>query len=414
MKQKHFKFYIKDNKYILKSNNFRIVLKKPMITGYDDYSKIDKEQKENNIMYYYYTIELYKKIRCYNEKTDSSKNKWIRVASKYTHDFPTIEQLQYMVNYILECNPIEDGQKHTYRSGNVEYSETIHTEGFGCDDFYEITKYVNEKGEPTNYIFYVGCAIDPMVDLESVGIRTPYVSHLDMLELKKFVDGFINYSIDSYNRNIDKMVLRESLNKEIVDDKLYFYDNNEIFKNESGKYEIKKDRIDSIFMVGDFLNITYLIDTNDKSREKTKNINLKLIGLDKEKSSIVGHRILNYDSDTYEIFGLEEKPITILLKDIYFITKEATLEERHFDIEEVTNDFYNILNENEMKEFNQMSEEELFQRYHSAIINRTWMCWIDTHKFPNLTNKTNPSNIDVASEITKVVIKKIKEKVKNR
>ena len=409
MRKKQFHFYIHNNKHILKGQNLKIVLSKPSITAFDDYSKIEKNNKNNGIMYYYYIIAVYQKKHCYNDKTNTSKNKWFRVAQKWTHDFPTIQQLQFMINYLLESNPIENGQKHTYRSGKIEYSKTEHTEGFGCDDFYELTKYVDEKGNPSHYTFYVGCAIDSMCDVNSVGIRTPYLSHTDILELKNFVDSFINYSIDLYNNNIELMYEIAEKNKKIIENKLYYYDNNNFTKDIDGNLSLKKDIIESIFIVGDFIDIRYLLKENEENYKKTSDGKFKIISFDKTKNAIVVKKVLDYDRRTNEILVVNEEEQLILLKDIFFISNEVTLKARYYNIEEVTNDFFNILTEKELLDFSKMSNEDLFEKYESAIIDRTWLCWADTHNFPNLTNQKNPSNIDNAKEVVKVVIGNIKK-----
>ena len=75
------------------------------------------------------------------------------------------------------------------------------TEGFACDDFYEITKSVDSQGNDERYIVYCGTTFDSQGDLNSSGIRTPYVTRNDIEELLLCVTNFINYSLEEHNKN---------------------------------------------------------------------------------------------------------------------------------------------------------------------------------------------------------------------
>ena len=45
-----------------------------------------------------------------------------------------------------------------------------------------------------------------------------------------------------------------------------------------------------------------------------------------------------------------------------------------YNEEEIADDFWNILDEEEKEDFANLSKEELFTKWGDAIINRTWMC----------------------------------------
>lgn len=197
---------------------------KPTIQGFDDYTDITNIK---GIMYYYYTIKIYKKYLSY-DKYNKDMAKYSLVSTRMTYDFPCITELKDIIEYQLKNDPKINGQKDEYRSGLIEYRKTLSTEGFACDDFYEITKLSGDEDNEFKYIVYVGTTYDSQGDLNSVGIRTPYVTEDDIKELLKCVNSFIKYSIDLHNKsnyiNNDRF--------KIIDNKIYEYkiENNKTIK----------------------------------------------------------------------------------------------------------------------------------------------------------------------------------------
>ena len=180
-----FKFYkTKKNKFRWEDDSMRLEFSNPSIQPYNEYLKI-KDNKD--IMHYYYDVKIFKKIN----------NKCELVCKRYTYDFPSIFQLQLILNYQLNNKVTkEDGQKIEYESGEVKYRRTLETEDFACDDFYEITRIDSEDDDNDNcfgYIVYCGTTYDFDGDLNSSGIRTPYVKENDIKELLKCVNEFIQY-----------------------------------------------------------------------------------------------------------------------------------------------------------------------------------------------------------------------------
>ena len=168
---KNFIYNIENNKHIWSNDSIKLVFSNPSIQAHDDYSFVENI---NDILYYYYTIEIYKKVYYrWDENRDEPVYKWSLVAKRNTHDWPCIEQLLYILEYMKDLDIVLNGEKHEYQSGNVKYSKHFHTEGFACDDFYEITKYVNEDGKVDSYVVYIGCTFNTNGDLNSAGIRTP-------------------------------------------------------------------------------------------------------------------------------------------------------------------------------------------------------------------------------------------------
>ena len=76
----------------------------PSIQAFQEYLPV-KDFKD--IMYYYYTVKIFKKI--YNSKE-------ILVSERYVYDFPCIDELKWIIEHQLNNNPTIDGQKIEYNS----------------------------------------------------------------------------------------------------------------------------------------------------------------------------------------------------------------------------------------------------------------------------------------------------------
>jgi hypothetical protein len=375
---KNFIYNIEKNKYMWFSKDIKLVFSDPSIQAHDDYSLVESIK---DILYYYYTVEIYKKVyHKWDEDNDKAIYKWSLVAKRNTHDWPCIEQLLDILEYIKDLDIITNGEKHEYRSGNVKYSKHFHTEGFACDDFYEITKYVNEKGKTDGYVVYIGCTFDSEGDLNSVGIRTPYINQKDIDALYKCVKGFVDYSIKRHNEIISLRNKLESENKEEIEGKLYQY----VIENDY----VNKQKVESIYVVGDKIDVTYLVEENNKVISKEKSIEIKEVNK-------------NY------IISTQDEQINIY--NIVFIMDNVPDEKKYYNIDKVTSDFISIMTEYEINDFKNLNEEELFIKYNSVIIDRTCMCWDDTHNFPILVSKDELNwNIKNAKAVVKVIITNIK------
>jgi hypothetical protein len=260
-------------------------------------------------------------------------------------------------------NPVTGGQKHEYRSGKVEYSSTFCTEGFACDDFYEITKFVDENNENPNYVLYIGCTFDSQGDLNSEGIRTPYINEDDVKELLKCVEGFIQYTIDKHNIGVKNHIKEETSNKIIINGKIYEYEN--------GKLE-------SIYVIGDTGDFTIIKDK------------------DAAPYSIDFNRvtITNLTGNTVLFSNGEE----VNVHDILYISDNIINEKLKYGINEIAKDFVDILNNVERIEFANSSIDDLYNKYRSAIVDRTWMCRSE-HGFDNVDNAVKKVIIKIKNEL---------------
>lgn len=385
-----FKFIKEKDKYTWQNEDIKLSFENPSIQTQNECALISSTDE---IMYYYYSVKIYKKITVdYDEATDEPIRKWRLVANRDTYDFPSIFQLKWIIDEILKLNPTINGQKNTYRNGDIRFSFTYETEGFGCDDFYSITKDVTDKNTDERYTVYMGVTFDTQGDLNSAGIRTPYVKRKDIVELSKTVEGFLKYTVDSYN---DSIYEGNALSREryyIEDKKLYEY---KLVYKEKKNY-VDKSKIESIYIIGDECwGINMLID--DGIKYETIEVDRGKI-IDITDSEI----IIEKQRPKYEI-------IHIHINQLISIYDEISDEKVRFNVEEVTKDFFDILNEKEKEEFKNVDTKTLFNKYSEAIIGRTAMCRSE-HPFPRIIPmEETDSHIKNAQEIVKIVINNIKK-----
>ena len=363
--------------FIWQTDNVKLVYSRPQIQAYNDYVCLESDE---GIIYYYYDIEIYKKIQIFDDENDDLIDKWKLVTKRSTFDFPSILQFKYILNTILhDINPAEDGQKDIYRNGKIKYSYRMETEGFACDDFYEITKTTDEDGSHPSYLLYLGTTFDIQGDLNSVGIRTPYLKEKDIKELLNCVTAFINYSIEKHNSWVKKHNSIQSRNKLINSGKIYEY---KIDKNYDS---INFHEIETIYTVGDTVCVVVLSD--EKTTEKYYNAKIK---------EITNDRI---------IF---ENNVEIAPEQIVYMHLEAD-EKVGYNLEETAEEFFHLLNEKEMEEFREENIDTLITKYGEAIVNRVWL-YRNEHNLEKI-HEEKKKNVNIA---LKRIIEKIKKKCNKR
>lgn len=131
-----FRFKRTRNKFRWESDFMALEFSDPSIQGFNSYIPL---KGEKDIMYYYYIVRIYKKFET-DDKDENEIIQWELVSSRGTHDFPSILELKWILEEQLKDNTKIDGQKIVYRDGDIAYTKTMFTEGFACDDFYEIEK----------------------------------------------------------------------------------------------------------------------------------------------------------------------------------------------------------------------------------------------------------------------------------
>ena len=100
----NFKFIkTEDNRFRWESDFMVLEYSEPSIQAFQEYLPV-KDFKD--IMYYYYTVKIFKKI-------DNSKE--ILVSERYVSDFPCIDELKWIIEHQLNNNPTINGQKIEYK-----------------------------------------------------------------------------------------------------------------------------------------------------------------------------------------------------------------------------------------------------------------------------------------------------------
>lgn len=360
-----FKFKRHKNKFRWESDFMVLEFSNPSIQGLSSFTNL---KDEKGIMYYYYTVKIFKKLIDWDED-DNEIVKWKLVSKRNTHDFPSILDLKWILDYQLSDDTTIGGQKIEYVNGDIAYSKVIGTDGFACDDFYEITKKIEINDNSERYVVYVGTTFDIQGDLNSSGIRTPYVERKDIEELFNCVNSFIEYSIEEHNKEV-------SAYKDTYEIK-----NSKIYEYNFDKDYVDKDIIEAIYCEGDILDLEVVVNNEETSYNKVKVVKIS----DNQIELDSGQKI---DTGT-----------------IYFITNEVSEEALRYKENEIAKEFIGILSEDEISEFKNWTIDRLLYKYKSAIVHRTSMCR-DEHKYD--TDHDSSMGIEGITPVVKKVIEIIK------
>ena len=347
-----------DNRFRWESDFMVLEYSEPSIQAFQEYLPV-KDFKD--IMYYYYTVKIFKKI---------DKSKEILISERYVYDFPCIEELKWIIEHQLNNNPTINGQKIEYQSGDIRYKETFESEGFACEDFYSISKSTDENNKNERYSIYIGTTYDDNGDLTSNGIRTPYINEYDLKELLKCVDSFIQYSIDKNNNELKQ--LENSF--KIKSNKLYEY-----------HYD---NKLESIYTICDTIkDLTYI-----KNNEQIEDRDLYITNIKDDKI----------------IFS---NKLTVYIKDLRYICDKVPDNKLTYNEKQCAKDFIDILNNDEIEEFKTNDIDYLLDKYKNAIVNRTNMCINDNRNY--VTTYEKNMGIDGITPVVETVIKYIKELLNN-
>lgn len=378
----NFNFHVDKNKFIWENSVFKIQFSRPSIETSFSYSCVSSIEE---IFYNYYCVDIFCIEKLYNEDTDETTTRWKKITSTSTYDFPCITQLQLILESILKTEePITDGQKISYMNGKIGYRFSYNTEGFGCDDFYELSRirFEENAGADDEFTLYAGCSLDVDSDENSIGFRTPYLTENDIIELKNCVDSFIEFEIQTYNK---QCISENELNRkryEIIEDRLFIYSRQ--------KNKINKEKINHILQVGDFVSLSYANDAPYYINKPVSFHNEKIYKI--LKNSIVLNNGYEVDINT-----------------IVYLSPEISDERLHYNLEQIADDFLSLIPESVLQDFKEKDNDKLLERYYMAVINRSTMCR-DEHGLERVIKE--PDNVKNAKEHVKTVINLIKNKIK--
>lgn len=358
-----FKYKRKNNKFIWSDKRMKVVFSNPSIQSHNTYIKVSEIE---DIMYYYYRVRVY--VKMFDLK------KWRKISDIRTHDFPMLPELQYFMTEAI-VDDCASGEHYTLCDGNEYYKKVWNTDGFGCDDYYEITKIVSNNKVEAQYYFYAGVSIDGNGGKVNIGARSDYINTKDMEALKQCIDSFIEYSMQKHNDETIKYIEENRKNKKVKNKKLYVY------KPTNTTYK----KIDSIFVVGDTVLSLDIYKDNFAVEE-------------------IRHAKITTISPTEVCF---DNNISVKPEDIIEIFLEVNDAKLKYDEFEIATDFYNILSSEEMEEFDILPDEYLIDKYGEAIVDRTNMMR-DEHGFDIDRSKNYPESI---KHVLKAVISILKSKL---
>ena len=339
---KGFKFNRHKNKFRWESDFMVLEFSNPSIEGFSSFTNLEDEK---DIMYYYYTVKIFKKMIDWDDEDDEKEIvTWKLVSKRKVYDFPSIVDLKWILDYQLNDDTTIGGQKIEYTNGHIAYSKVMCTEGFACDDLYEIRKIVRIQDNLERYVVYVGTTFDIQGDLNSSGIRTPYVERKDIEELLNCVNSFIKYSIEEHNKGVSRC--KEAY--EIKNNKLYEYNFDKEYAD--------KNVIEYMFCEGDVLDLYVVINNIETS-------------YDEVTVSKITDNIVELDDGT-----------KIDVDTIYFVSNNVSEEKLKYNEYEIAKEFIGVLSKDEILEFKNWTINRLFSKYQMSIIRRTHMCR-DEHEY---------------------------------
>lgn len=365
-----FRFIRKKNKFYWQNQTYRVEFSNPSGQAFDDFGTI---KNIDDIMYFYYQMKVYRKAYNYIEKEtpngieEVENEYWKLIGETHTHDFPCVQQLEQMILSMLDTDTSIDGEKHEYRSGTVFYSKHCWTEGFACDDFYELTKFTNQTTNESYYVLYVGVSSVSMGSLSSEGIRIPYVSESDIKKLLKCVREFFKYVVFRHNKLIYRNIEEAKNNYEIVENKLYQY-----FLISRGN--LNKNRLEHIYAIGDELDSLYEYVFEEDGSVSSKKHCYCFIRDFKGEKIVCENKHKYYDGEDLPKF------FEVDVDKIAYICNSVPNEMLRYNQEQAAKEFYDILSNIEKLDFMVLSREELLSKYKEVIIGRTHLCR-DEHNF---------------------------------
>lgn len=183
-------FSRKGNAFVWESEWVRLEYSNPDITLLGD----GKCHKPEDILYFYYDVKIFAK-RWYN-----NRYKWCKVAKVRTHDFPAMECLLDIVKEFLgRKEPDEHWSQFPWGNQTKFYHITDCTNAMRTEDFYELTKNILPAYNKEWYNLYIGCRQGELRD--TIGIRLTDLKKDDIIQLKRCLEKFLKFSIDSYNES---------------------------------------------------------------------------------------------------------------------------------------------------------------------------------------------------------------------
>ena len=395
MSKQEYKFKKKNGKFIWKNKSAKIVFKKLSFQASDDYAYVENT---NQIMYMYYTVDIYqKKVKYYQKKGIECKF-WDKISSAHAYDFPCLEQLRLYLEKVLGDIPLEECRKiQYYHNGEllddiIGYEWKGTSEGFACDDYYEVEKtIVLEEGEnkKEDFSLYFGSPTQLCGEGSSFtysGIKLDYVTREGIELLLRCINEFFEHGIKKHNKKIKERNL-QSMNS-------FYVMWNKLYQNEDGHLDsiyVENEKVDEIIsLVGNIEGTDYhSIEYKDTIIAKITPEYLLLKG---------GYTI----DDNHNTEQIEE--MCILTNTILFIMDKDNGRIK-FNEDEIANDFIKYLSETEINEMKAVTWNGIYNKWKEVLIQRYWMCCDVKERFKTKVEDKghNENAYDAAKEVSRVL-----------
>ena len=377
--------FAKNGIYGFRSENFKIEFVEPRIQGFDDYAYL---KDEDGIMYYYYGVDGY---------IMGSKKNWKKVFAAGAYDFPGILGFKSMLEaFYLDKIGMGKYQKDSNEDcpDRVWYTYSLDSGTF-VEDFYSIThEIIIDDGEEVknSYSMTIGKALD-YAGSEINGITFRHLDANDLEKIYECVCEFVEYSLEVHNKRTKEYILDGLRSWQCIDGKIYEM-------NEDGK------SIESIYPVGTLMDdATVLIgDINSKDYRSSTFNNFIIEKVENDGIIISG----GYEENLRGEYRHLEQPEKILFSTLIRMFEDMPKERLAYNEEDIQTDFISLISDFEKNEFKGEDVEFLFEKYKSAIMNRTWMCR-DEHNLPKRVKNTGYHENVYAS--IRVIVENIKNKL---
>ena len=370
-----YKYKREKNNFMWTNDIFKIEYTDPSI---ETHSEVLNIKRESQIMYFYYTFNIYKKAK---------NGKWAKIESQNAYDFPGIFSLRDVLDYMInQLDIIKDGQKTKLSDGSINYAYKLDTKGFISEDYYEVTKEFNSSVKHNYYNLFFGCSICKYQgDVNFTGLRLANIEESEIKELMDCINAFISFAMDEYNKQQQDYVKLENSCRKEIDGKIYEYQ----IDYESPSEGKLKDSYENIYCVGDEVEIDFVA-VVDKEFER------------QEQEGIIS----NINKNTVEL-ELMTKPIKtkkIDIDSILYISVNIKNEKLSFGKKEIIEDFKKIMTKTDEDFFKNNNEKDIYEKYGEAIADRTWM-YRKEHPYI----KDDKDNREQTQKVLKDVIKTIKK-----
>ncbi len=386
-------YYKKENgTYTWISPEMKLVFSKMSFQAHDEYGYV---KNINEIMYLYYTVEVFAKKHFYDDN-GRRHYRWNPIASKNASDFPTITELQYILEQYLEDKiPLEDCRLiHYYHRGEmlknrVGYVHSMDTDGFFYDDAYNLKRIIvkeNDREIQRYYSLYVGCSIDPQGGGASIGMRMD-ISEAGLRCLYQCIIEFLEEGIKRSNEAVRRHLSKEEYS---VDD------NNRLIRMED-------EKITELFMEGEKIDgiIFYKGDLNSDSFYSESYNDVTLSKFTKDEITFTGG-YSDHKNEEYNKLEPKDRIITAPLKNIVYMCTNIEEPTLSMNEEDIANDLKKVLTKEELEEIKNSSISEMNQKWYGMIVDR-YIIFRDEHHFKQLKKDERENKTEAVNTILKLL-----------